>query len=176
MTSLTSIPPPEAAFEGTSPPLVESTCGDDGRRHVKKNRSAVGCQPQLQSLHQQNNDEKNDIKSSSPALQGKCTAINSSDENNNNGCHPQSSPQKACASSAYFPLSPHGVGNGRGPRRGRKRTFDNNILFGNDGGTKLYRTLRPNEDPREGGLLPAVHMLHFHMLSMWKMAAQCQHK
>ena len=83
MSSLTSIPSPEA-IEG-SQPLVDSSCGDDGRRHVT---SAVavpaGSEPQLHCLHQQNNDE---INIHPPPCQSVLDAANSQvscQKNNNN--------------------------------------------------------------------------------------------
>ena len=86
MTSLPSIPSP--AIEGSQPLILESSCGDDGRRrHVKKTSIAVavpGCQPQLHCLHQQNNDE---INIHPPPCQSVLDAANSQvscPKNNNN--------------------------------------------------------------------------------------------
>ena len=83
MSSLTSIPSPEA-IEG-SQPLVDSSCGDDGRRrHVTSAVAVPGSQPQPHCLHQQNNDE---INIQPPPCQSVLDAANSQvscPKNNNN--------------------------------------------------------------------------------------------
>ena len=184
MITSTSIPSPEATFEGNSPPLVESTCGDDGHKHVKKNSSAVGGQPQLQSLHQQNND---DIKSSSPAFtdinhrgggEGNDThiAFGGEEENDVNFTSPR---KKSLGKGSGINTNSISNTNNK-KRKANNETWSNDVVGNYDSscydGTsmgrqgkkkrtrhhsssscvKLYRTLRSDENPRDkGGLVPA---------------------